>query len=114
MSPVSTWMGNSNSAATAPGYEAIHIDWNSNYWGGLGRQNEGITAISSTFIDGSLGHTFWFYAIGATSAHDGGVPGPNSGVQESELWVRIDTLPLNTKTKIIKKRYVSTSLLQEI
>ena len=25
-----------------------------------------------------------FNAIGAKSAHDGGVPGPNSGVEESE------------------------------
>jgi len=35
--PQSTWMGNSDGNAKVTGYEAIHIDWTSSYWGGLGR-----------------------------------------------------------------------------
>ncbi len=113
--PQSTWMGNSSSTIVATGYEAIHIDWSDHYWGGLGRQNEGTQTITSTFIDGSIGHTNWFYAIGATSDWNGGIPGPKNGipVSETELWLRLDTIPENTRLKIIKERYTTSSLIQE-
>ena len=112
--PQATWMGNSDGTLNVTGYEAIHIDWTSSYWGGLGRQNESTTSISSTFIDGSIGHSNWFYAIGASSVHDGGIPGPSSGVQETELWVRFDTSIYPKKLNIMKERFISSSLLQEI
>lgn len=99
---------------TAAGYTAVHIDWSASYWGGLTRQNSNETTYTNCYLSGSVGHGNWFYAIGAAAGHDGGIPGPSSGVQETELWVRIDTLPLNTKLSMMKERYVSASLLQEI
>lgn len=104
----------SSGTGTAAGYTAVHIDWSASYWGGLTRQNSGETATSNCYLSGSVGHGNWFYAIGATNKHDGGIPGPSSGVQETELWVRVDTLPKTQKTSIMEGRYVSSSLLQEI
>ena len=97
--PQDEWQDNTDSgSAVANGYEAISIAWNTNYWGGLGRQNFDTTSMNSCFIDGSIGHSNWFFAIGAKEAWGGGVPGPNSSaVEETELWVRIDNLPKLTK-----------------
>lgn len=75
-------------SANATGYEAINISWSENYWGGLAK------AISntSTYIDGSVGHGNWFYAIGSKGTYLNGIPGPSSMsiVSTVELWVRID------------------------
>lgn len=113
--PYRDWMGTSNSSAVAPGYSAIHIDFNTNYWGGLTRQNESTTSISPCLLSGSVGHSNWFFAIGASEGWNGTVPGPNSaGADDVEIWVRIDALPLNEKLSIMKERFVSGSLFQEI
>lgn len=48
----------------AKGYEAIHIDWTSKWWGGLLRNP---VDNKPCFIDGSIGHGNWFYAIGSYS-----------------------------------------------
>lgn len=111
--PQATWMGSNNGDLVVTGYEPIHIDWSTYYWGGLGRQHEGTQTISSTFISGSIGHSNWFYAIGATSGYDGGIPGPNKGIQQVELWVRLDTLKKKKKFSIIKESYILSSGLQE-
>lgn len=105
---------NGDGTAYAAGYTAVHIDWTSNYWGGLTRQNASTTAYTPCYLSGSVGHGNWFYAIGATQKHDGGIPGPSSGVQETELWVRVDTLPNNSKFNIMKEQFVSSALFQEI
>lgn len=104
----------SDGAGVAAGYTAVHIDWTSNYWGGLTRQNSSETTLGNTYLSGSVGHSNWFYAIGAASKHDGGIPGPSGGTQETELWVRIDTLPSLQKLSILKEQFVTTSLLHEI
>ena len=105
---------NGDGTAYAAGYAAVHIDWTSSYWGGLTRQNASTTAYTPCYLSGSVGHSNWFYAIGATQKHDGGIPGPSSGVQETELWVRVDTLPKNSKFNIMKEQFVSGALFQEI
>lgn len=104
----------SSGSENAAGYEAIDIDWTSNYWGGLTRQNSSESSISSCYLSGSTGHGNWFYAIGASSSWNNAIPGPGAAISEVELWIRIDTLPLNTKLSILKERYIQTSLLQEI
>lgn len=86
----------SDGAGKATGYTAVHIDWTGSYWGGLTRQNSDANSISSCYLSGSVGHTNWFYAIGATSTWGNGIPGAQSSIDTgtvwgvAELWVRID------------------------
>ena len=92
--PTTTTIASGDGSANAPGYEAVHVDWTGNYWGGLVLSN----ANTATFIDGSVGHGNWFYAIGAYTSWSGGIPGPNSTpVSVSNLWVRIDGLTETNK-----------------
>lgn len=79
----------SSTGTQVAGYEAVHIDWTSNYWGGLERSSQDATALGSTWIDGSVGHGNWFYAIGSKSTHGRGIPSYNSTADVVELWIRI-------------------------
>lgn len=89
---------NSSGTGTATGYTAVHIDWTGNYWGGLTRQNSDANSISSCYLSGSVGHSNWFYAIGATTTWGNGIPGAQSSIDTGtvwgavELWVRIDDI----------------------
>ena len=71
------------------GYEAVTISWTANYWGGL--ETDG----TNTFVDGSVNHGNWFYAIGPFSNYSNGMPGPN-GAEAGwvEIWVRCDDINL--------------------
>lgn len=70
-------------------YTAIDIDYTSNIWGGLERYN----AQSSTFIDGSVNHPNWYYAIGSKSWGSATTfPGPSSAVNLVELWVKFKNI----------------------
>ena len=71
------------------GYEAVAVSWTGNYWGGL--ETDG----SNTFVDGSVNHGNWFYAIGPFSNYNNGMPGPSS-VEAGwvEIWVRCDDINL--------------------
>lgn len=81
----------------AAGYAAVHIDWTGNYWGGLTRQKEDTTSYSPCYLSGSVGHGNWFYAIGAATTHDVGIPSYNGGTWGAvELWVRIDDKTVTT------------------
>ncbi len=51
------------------GYRGISIEASSNYWGGLEFSN-----ISSSFMDGSVDHSNWYYAIGSKVAWNAGLP----------------------------------------
>ena len=106
----------SDGAGTAAGYQAISIEWSDRYWGGLTRQSSSATAFSNTYLSGSVGHSNWFYAIGVKTAWNSGMPGyhGSTGMTEAELWVRIDTLSLNTKLNILNKQNVSGTIFQEI
>lgn len=75
----------SGGSSTRPvaGYEAIAIDSSTNFWGGL-ENNSNVT-----YLDGSVNHGNWWYAIGAISSCCGGIPGPNSSaVNIVELYIR--------------------------
>lgn len=113
--PYRDWMGTADSNAVAPGYEAIHIDFNTNYWGGLTRQNEDTTSISPCLISGSVGHGNWFFAIGASEGWSGTVPGPNSsGADDVEIWVRINSLSKLNTASVVSNKYIQSSEIQEI
>ena len=77
------------SGTQVTGYEAVHIDWTNNYWGGLERNKDDTTSFSPTWIDGSVGHGNWFYAIGSASIHARGIPSYSSTPSVTELWIRI-------------------------
>ncbi|MGB5417393.1 fibrinogen-like YCDxxxxGGGW domain-containing protein [Algibacter sp.] len=64
------------------GYVAINIDSTGNYWGGL--ENSG----PSTYLDGSVNSTNWWYSIGSIGNYSGGMPGPGSVVNIVQLFVR--------------------------
>ncbi len=74
------WKQTSNPATTSEsvsGYQAVSISWNTNTnssaFQGIAKSN-----YSGTFIDGTIGHSNWFYALGASEAWNGGIPGPSS------------------------------------
>ncbi len=90
--PQNEFITPSSSGGQVTGYEAVHIDWTSNYWGGLERNNESTTSYSPTWLDGSCGHGNWFYAIGAASVHGDGIPSYASTFSCVELWIRVGTL----------------------
>ena len=96
LNPVTTTMGSSDSTLTATGYDALHIDWETKYWGGLDKS----TSTSNTLIDGSVGSNNYFYAIGAYKKYQSGIPGPNSSVSTVDLWIRMDDKATTTKAEL--------------
>ncbi len=68
------------------GYRPIDINVFTNYWGGLEFSN-----ITSSYLDGSAGHSNWYYSVGAKTSWSGGIPlaSQNSslGVNEVQLYV---------------------------
>jgi hypothetical protein len=82
---------------TAPGV-------GSNYWGGLEFSNgtHGPTSTAS-YIDGSVNHSNYFYAIGTFGPYSSpvGIPATNDvvtsgGVPHTQLWVRDDSFLIST------------------
>ena len=67
------------------GYTAISIDNNGNFWGGLERYDSN----TSTFLDGSVNHANWWFAVGSQSAYGGSytIPGPSTTANLVELWI---------------------------
>ena len=96
------WVQNVNpifqSDSSIPGYFGIQISWNTNYWGGLTKSSRS----TWTLLDGSVGHSDWFYAIGSYVAYGPSqFPGPNRAVSLCYLWIRVD----DTKYKIPSNLY---------
>lgn len=87
--PQNEFITRSETGGQVTGYEAVHIDWTANYWGGLERNNTSTTSYSPTWLDGSVGHGNWFYAIGSASVHARGIPSYASTPSVVELWIRI-------------------------
>lgn len=95
--PQNEYIARSSSGGKVTGYEAVHIDWTDNYWGGLERFQESSSAFNTTYIDGSVGHGNWFYAIGAATNHERGIPSYDSTSSNVELWVRIPDAIVSSK-----------------
>lgn len=84
------------------GYQAISIDSTSNYWGGLefGNGSHGPDNYGGSYLDGSVNHDNWYYAIGSyvqwgsTAGCYNAIPAANTvagyycGVQTVELWIK--------------------------
>ena len=87
--PQNEFVARSETGGQVTGYEAVHIDWTDNYWGGLERSDTSTTSYSPTWLDGSVGHDSWFYAIGSSSAYSHGIPSCDSTASVVELWIRI-------------------------
>lgn len=106
----------------ANGYEAIHVDWPDNNWGGLLRD----TSSNYTLLKGSIVNTDnWFFAIGAIKAWGSsykGVPGPYPGasgysnpngiVHDIHLYVRIDNLEDNDNFKIYNRKTKTNEIIE--
>ena len=121
-----------NNPVKAKGYEGIHIDWQGEYWGGLLKHihtNDGVTV--TTFIDGSVGHVDWYYAIGTyyKNWQGGAIPGPvtsGNATDSSEsvaectittsvdLYVRIDYTADRHNSSVTKNGQFKTFELSEI
>lgn len=91
------WAQTTNPVIDQPvaGYVPISVDATTNYWAGLER-NCAVNCDSS-FIDGSVNHVNWFYAIGSIAAYGATTPGipsaeaitgANTGVPHAQLWTR--------------------------
>jgi hypothetical protein len=65
------------------GDQAIAIDYTAQGWGGLEPANR-----SEAVMDGTVGATNWFYAVGTTRLWTTGMPGPDGAVDDVALWVR--------------------------
>ena len=88
--PVTTSLSDGTSTAdivSATGYEDVHIDWTAHAWKGLAR-----STVSNTFIDGSMGSSSWWYAIGAKDSYQSGIPATNSIAVTNgiHLWVKVN------------------------
>jgi hypothetical protein len=72
------------------GYQGISVDSTGAYWGGLELSygSHG-PSLNKTYIDGSVNHKNWWYAVGSYGIWNGGIPGLASVVvQKVELWVK--------------------------
>lgn len=88
--PAKESVSDGNSSATASGYTAIHTGLGTgNYWGGLT-----LSTYANAYINGSVGHGNWFYAVGvcSTAWHSTyGIPTSNTvggSARECLLFVR--------------------------
>ncbi len=80
---------NSDGSQSAAGYEAVAIQMNDNFWGGLVKSTSG-----ASLLDGSTYHGNWWYAIGSYAPYvtATGIPGGNTTiVNKVELWMAIGT-----------------------
>ena len=98
-SPCNVYTG-SGSGTFVPGYEAIHIDWSENSWGGMERNNSSTSEITYTYLDGSVGFGNWWYALAPIQIYEYGMPGPDGIIISNcvELWVRIGTGVVGSKS----------------
>ena len=81
-----TWRQTSNpvtqtqSHGGVTGYEPIDIHFTAQGWGGLEKGG------SNSLLDGTASHGNWWYAVGSSVVHGGGIPGPGTAATQVELW----------------------------
>lgn len=64
------------------GYVPISIQYTDQYWGGLEQYG------ANSFLDGSVMHTNYFYAIGEYAVYSSGLAAYNTSTTQAQLWVR--------------------------
>lgn len=72
------------------GYQAILTGYSGNYWGGLEYYGT-----STTFINGSVGHSNWYFAIGSFDSWSGAIPGPGVPVNYAEVYACVEDTNLS-------------------
>lgn len=78
------WSQTSNPLTEAiSGYNAINVMFTDRNWGGLEKGNQ-----THSYIDGSVGVSGWYYAVASIVPWQGGIPGPNTPQQRTELLVK--------------------------
>ena len=94
---------------TSVNYTPISIAW-STHAGGI-RKKGG----DSVYNCDNVGSTTWYAAIGQTKGWtNNSIPSSNGSQQkETELWVRIDTLPKLNKLSIVDNNYLQASSIYE-
>lgn len=89
--PLNENIADTTTGKKVAGYEAVNISMSSNYWGGLA-----LSTTNATLLDGSVGHSNWHYAIGATQkwpveSTQNTFPGASGDViTKAELWLVCD------------------------
>lgn len=100
--PQNEYVARVSTGSQVAGYEAVHIDWTSNYWGGLERTAEDPTTLGSCWLDGSVGHGNWYYPLGTTVLYNHGMPATNDLIENTwscvELWVRVGTVTASSQS----------------
>lgn len=101
-SPCNLYTG-TGAGTEVPGYARKNVDWDDGNWGGLERNSEDPDTILYTYLDGSVGFSNWWYALGAIQTYPSpkgiGIPGYSSINHRSvvisgpvELWIKIDEI----------------------
>lgn len=103
----------SASGSPANGYEAIHVDWTEQYWGGLLKSSSNNLHGVSGLLDGSTNHNNFFFSIGrfdtaaSSSIHlyDHLLPGVKNSdiVTEVRLYARVSDEQIDLGPTIINK-----------
>lgn len=65
------------------GYTPISVTYTDNLWGGLEQYTS-----SAAFLDGSIGSSNWYYAIGSYAAWSGGMPSYSPMSTNVQLWAK--------------------------
>lgn len=111
--PQNEFITQSSSGGQVTGYEAVHIDWTNNYWGGLERNSSSTTSYNPTWLDGSCGHGNWFYAIGSNATFQRGIPSYGSTADVVELWIRIPDATVTSSSMGLYTTATVTGLNEE-
>jgi len=100
-SPSNTWRQTTNPVtATAngvDGFESVETQLTANAIGGWGTDDGQFYGLEAglhglSLLDASVNHGHWFYAVGASEAWSGGIPGPGDfSVGQVEVWAQCGT-----------------------
>lgn len=99
----------SPNASTATGFTPITTAW-SQHFGGLRKTNG-----TATYNCDNVGSTTWYAAIGQQSAWTATqyIPAANSSSQtETELWVRIDTIPYQNLVQVFDNVITANNFIE--
>jgi len=87
---INHWYQETNPAIdqAVSGYVPINVGATTQYWGGLERNCN--MQCKNSFIDGSINHISWYYAIGSYARYGTGIPADENTREASQtvLWVK--------------------------
>lgn len=105
ISPNSTYV----TSTSGTGYKAITTAWTS-YAAPITKSASNGSSVYSCNITGN-----WWAPVGQKTLFNSGIPAANGSTQmETELWIRIDTLPKAKQLSLFDNKYIQTSQIYEI